>query len=73
MYILLFIYFKSLKSYILKEDNFKLDDKFANSSLQFYDLIVKTIVNLNLQLSKIYMNSQNDPNKTLQETSQIIK
>ena len=55
-----------------KDTNYKYDI-IVDSRLQFYDLIVKAIVNLNSQLNEIHTNSRKDINTIILETIQVAK
>jgi len=55
-----------------KDTNYKYDI-IVDSRLQFYDLIVKAIVNLNAKLNEIHTNSRNNINTIILETIQVTK
>jgi hypothetical protein len=55
-----------------KDTNYKYDIM-LDSRLQFYDLIVKAIVNLNAKLNEIHTNSRNNINTTILSTIQVAK
>ncbi len=55
-----------------KDTNYKYDI-IVDSRLQFYDLIVKVIVNLNAKLNEIHAYSRNNINTTILSTIQVAK
>ena len=55
-----------------KDTNYKYDI-IVDSRLQFYDLIVKAIVNLNAKLNEIHTNNRIDINTIILETIQVAK
>jgi len=55
-----------------KDTNYKYDI-IVDSRLQFYDLIVKAIVNLNAKLNEIHTHSRKDINIIILETIQVAK
>jgi len=56
----------------IKDTNHKYDI-IVDSRLQFYDLIVKAVANLNSQLNEIHTNSRKDINTIILETIQVTK
>jgi len=55
-----------------KDTNYKYDI-IVDSRLQFYDLIVKAIVNLNSKLNEIHAYSRKDINIIILEAIQVAK